>query len=273
MKPNDFDIQHIMMREPEAHYWGGSPRGGRFFKGRNSRGRVEPRVKAENAWVRHKADRKENEMQIMRLLNKISPENFEKYKDKIFDSFFNDEEDMQLFIKCLFLKVITEPNFIKIYANLCEELIKKTGKLKNSVFRRLIIQKCQNTFEDPIKVSDDIPKESMDYLEKLGKVKTQNILAVVFIGELFVRKILPDKVIFFCIDFLMEREESVDINFELFIKLMTTVGKTLDQDKNKEKVDQIFNQATEYSTKHKLPSKIKFLFMNLKDLKKSEWLA
>lgn len=86
---------------------------------------------------------------------------------------------------------IAEPSLCSMYAQLCSDLIKKLPSFpsddKYITFKRLIINKCQEAFENSDKLLAD------PYLEKL--TKHQIIGNICFIGELYMQKLLTESIV------------------------------------------------------------------------------
>lgn len=104
------------------------------------------------------------------------------------------------------------------------------------------MNKCQSEFEfEKVSVEDENEAREKARKRKLGNIK--------FIGELFRRKLLPEKIIHDCIKSLIDTiREKIKTNevvlyessSEVLCKLMTTVGKFIDNEKGKQYVEQYF---------------------------------
>jgi len=184
-------------------------------------------------------------------------------------------------VDCLYSKAVTEPNFSILYADLALKLAKTPVHYqltKHTNFRTLVIKRCQNEFEHkqraPI-IPDDLPLEKKFELEEFGnKIKNRNNGAVVFIGELFLKTLLNVRVMYFCFDNLLtDNPETSDVyDLENFNKLMTTIGKSIDEDpKNKESLVKYFSICESLSKSKTIIPRLRFKYLDLVDLRKRGW--
>jgi hypothetical protein len=88
------------------------------------------------------------------ILNKITPEKFEKLSDQIVQSGIESAELLRGVISLIFDKAVAEPTFCALYARLCVKLSKALpefppleGEDKPMTFRRILLNTCQEEFE------------------------------------------------------------------------------------------------------------------------------
>ena len=125
------------------------------------------------------------------ILNKLTPDNFEKLLEKILDVGITEVETLVGLIGQLFEKALQEPTFSSLYAQLCRvlsdrfesegvEFLDPTAEkgMQAITFKRVLLKKCQQEFESGDKAiakaeagedEDDEKKEE----EKEGEEKTE----------------------------------------------------------------------------------------------------
>uniref|UniRef100_A0A8C4WPM8 MIF4G domain-containing protein n=2 Tax=Eptatretus burgeri TaxID=7764 RepID=A0A8C4WPM8_EPTBU len=106
--------------------------------------------------------------QFRSLLNKITPENFDRLIDKIELINIAKEDHLKDVVQLVLEKAILESKFSEVYANMCHHLakieVKETGRPGNILsFRTLLIQSCQNEMKKVIdgtsRLDDDESKD------------------------------------------------------------------------------------------------------------------
>jgi len=221
---------------------------------------------------------------ITGILNKITPEKFEKLTLKLCDLVGSivEEDVYSEAVSLVFSKAVSESNFSKMYADMCVRLNAQTVALSDQkvTFRRVLLNKCQEEFESTY-MSDDKdqpedPEERLIYKEKIRRRKLGNVK---FIGELFKSKLLSERIIQECIKILFDSvgksrsdKETMEHHCELVCKLMFTIGKLIDTSKAKPFMQQYFEQFTKLSHDENLSSRIRFMFKDLLELRKNNWI-
>ncbi|KAJ3037849.1 Eukaryotic translation initiation factor 4 gamma 2 [Rhizophlyctis rosea] len=235
------------------------------------------------------------------LLNKLTIEKFGPISDQILHVGMKNQNLLKTVIELIFEKAIDEPNFGSMYAQLCAKLSTDLPKVeewvdidaRNNVFRRALLNKCQEEFEKGEKWSVeeseslDERREKRKHLESLsaeeklkiaeedyqrGKLKRRVLGNMAFIGELFIKTMLSEKIMHACIlQLLRNVQDPEEEDIESLCKLMTTVGSRLDHPKAVAHMDSYFKRIGELSTNKKLSSRIRFMLMDLIDLRKEEW--
>jgi translation initiation factor 4G len=185
----------------------------------------------------------------------------------------------------------------------------KNGLKKNS-FKSILLNKCQDEFKkkdiyDEWRVEKkayDEQKDSFSESERLEKeedlefrrmkIKKQMLGNIRFIGELFKIGMLKVKVMRDCIENLLRlsQERDADGNLtgnifslddqdmdeedhEAVCKLFTTIGRAIDRAKYTEIIDIYFSKISEFSNDKKLSARCRFLYKDLIDLRKNDWVA
>jgi len=290
----DFDTSFIDIGRSQRKYYSQSPnyrskRGMRDFSRRGNRNppkRSRLPKPSENAWQRpdkYEADEfKKKRIEIYRLLNKVSFENFqdEEYIAKITRCCFSSLVYTELLIDSLYYKAIIESRFSVVYASLCSQLSSITPGYevtKENSFKKLIIKRCQHEFENkkrPPPIPENLsPQEKLDLEETGNKIRAKNDGAVLFIGELYLRSLLSERVMFVCLRTLLTKqpEKSEQGDLENFCKLMTTIGKNLDVPKFHKPLNSIFDTISSLSKNKEITPRLRFIFLDLIDFRKRGW--
>ena len=234
--------------------------------------------RGKDAWTANhlKLDKtKVNEISsnMKKLLNKISDKNYEKILEQIIDFEIKDDPFcLNTIVKEIFEKALLEPKFSNIYAKICIELIKKYKNFPNINFERLLISHCQNFFSE----RDLNNLDEYDELLKKKKILGNSF----FIGELCSLEILSCKLVYNeCFLKLLDEKnklnsKNLEMNMEIINCILTRCGKNFDKDVNHSKnLNELFESINSIIKEHKLSSRIRFMFMDLKDLRKKSWIS
>ena len=249
--------------------------------------------KSSAAWqtTRKEASKDEVDSVVQKLrglLNKLSPENFGKILSDIKALSFDTLGKLVGFIKVLFEKAVMEPGFSPTYARLALNVsglsVEEGGKSVS--FRTLLIRECQTEFEkdkadekilseltEKIRVAKTEAEKKLLTEEKqmaVFKTKKRSLGNIKFIGELFKMNILSEAIMITCINKLLQKPEDEE-SMECMCKLLSTIGKTIDS-KSKTKVDSLMNELDQLQVKKTASSRIRFMIMDVIDLRKSGWV-
>ncbi|KAL7976161.1 hypothetical protein Chor_008258 [Crotalus horridus] len=253
--------------------------------------------KAENAWkpslkreshVEDPESIKTQELfrKVRSILNKLTPQMFSQLMKQVTDLTVDTEERLKGVIDLVFEKAIDEPSFSVAYANMCRGLVMlkvpmadKPGSTVN--FRKLLLNRCQKEFEKD-KADDDVfekkqkeleaattPEEKTrlhDELEEAkDKARRRSIGNIKFIGELFKLKMLTEAIMHDCVVKLLKNHDEESL--ECLCRLLNTIGKDLDFEKAKPRMDQYFNQMEKIVKERKTSSRIRFMLQDVIDLR------
>ncbi|XP_070615477.1 eukaryotic translation initiation factor 4 gamma 3 isoform X6 [Erythrolamprus reginae] len=259
--------------------------------------------KAENAWkpslkretqVEDPENIKTQELfrKVRSILNKLTPQMFNQLMKQVTDLTVDTEERLKGVIDLVFEKAIDEPSFSVAYANMCRGLVMlkvpmadKPGSTVN--FRKLLLNRCQKEFEKD-KADDDVfekkqkeleaattPEERTrlhDELEEAkDKARRRSIGNIKFIGELFKLKMLTEAIMHDCVVKLLKNHDEESL--ECLCRLLTTIGKDLDFEKAKPRMDQYFNQMEKIVKERKTSSRIRFMLQDVIDLRQCNWVS
>ncbi|MEE6482368.1 hypothetical protein FKM82_013231 [Ascaphus truei] len=259
--------------------------------------------KSENAWKPNvkrdgPADDPENLRtqalfrKVRSILNKLTPQMFNQLMKQVTDLTVDTEERLKGVIDLVFEKALDEPGFSVAYANMCRCLatlkVPMTDKPAITVnFRKLLLNRCQKEFEKD-KADDDVfekkqkdlelsktPEEKTrlqdELVEAKDKARRRSIGNIKFIGELFKLKMLTEAIMHDCVVKLLKNHDQESL--ECLCRLLTTIGKDLDFEKAKPRMDQYFNQMEKIVKERKTSSRIRFMLQDIIDLRRCNWIS
>ncbi|XP_068829602.1 eukaryotic translation initiation factor 4 gamma 1 isoform X1 [Capricornis sumatraensis] len=228
---------------------------------------------------------------VRSILNKLTPQMFQQLMKQVTQLAIDTEERLKGVIDLIFEKAISEPNFSVAYANMCRCLmalkVPTTEKPTVTVnFRKLLLNRCQKEFEkdkDDDEVFEKKQKEMDEAAtaEERGRLKEEleeardiarrrSLGNIKFIGELFKLKMLTEAIMHDCVVKLLKNHDEESL--ECLCRLLTTIGKDLDFEKAKPRMDQYFNQMEKIIKEKKTSSRIRFMLQDVLDLRKSNWV-
>ncbi|XP_023168986.2 eukaryotic translation initiation factor 4 gamma 1 isoform X3 [Drosophila hydei] len=245
------------------------------------------------------------------ILNKLTPERFDTLVEEIIKLKIDTPDKMNEVIVLVFEKAIDEPNFSVSYARLCHRLISEvkardvrmeSGTKSNlQHFRNALLDKTEKEFTQNVSQGAAKEKKLQPIVEKIKKCNDPNEKAelealleeeerkirrrsggtVRFIGELFKISMLTGKIIYSCIDTLLN-PNSEDM-LECLCKLLTTVGAKFEQtpinakessrcyslEKSIGRMQSIASKTDKDSAK--VSSRVRFMLQDVIDLRKNKW--
>lgn len=205
------------------------------------------------------------------LLNKLTIENFDSISNKLLNAGITADLLADV-INLIFEKALFEHKYSKMYADLCVMLANSNADWKD--FKRLLLNRCQEEFErDPEAIKaeweglGEEERAEKDFL--LRKRMKGNVK---FIGELFKAHMLAMEIMYICADMLLQNPNPA--NLEAICKLFATVGKFLDvpEPKKQARLEGYFAKLASLAEDRSLESRIRFLLINLVDLRKNHWV-
>ncbi|XP_037732020.1 eukaryotic translation initiation factor 4 gamma 3 isoform X2 [Drosophila subpulchrella] len=245
------------------------------------------------------------------ILNKLTPERFDTLVEEIIKLKIDTPDKMDEVIVLVFEKAIDEPNFSVSYARLCHRLISEvktrdermeSGTKSNLAhFRNALLDKTEREFTQNVSQSTAKEKKLQPFVDKIKKCTDPNEKAeleafleeeerkirrrsggtVRFIGELFKISMLTGKIIYSCIDTLLN-PHSEDM-LECLCKLLTTVGAKFEQtpvnakdpsrcyslEKSIARMQAIASKSDKDGAK--VSSRVRFMLQDVIDLRKNKW--
>lgn len=243
--------------------------------------------KSENRYeVGHVSDEDQlKQRQIKSILNKLTPQNFEKLFVQVKEVNIDSASCLHGIISQIFDKALMEPTFCEMYAKFCFQLAAGLPEFyeddEKVVFKRVLLNKCQEEFEKDEREEAEAEKEeehgeknlsAEERREKKAAARRRMLGNIRFIGELYKESMLTERIMHACIKKLIgEFQHPEEENVEALCKLMSTIGHMIDHSKAKEHIDAYFDRMTKMSNNQALPSRLRFMLKDLIDLRKNGW--
>ncbi|KAM0455107.1 hypothetical protein ACHAPV_007998 [Trichoderma viride] len=250
---------------------------------------------------------------VKAALNKMTPENFERIADQILiiASQSKDESDgrtLRQVIQLTFEKATDEAHWASMYAKFCKRMLEtmspeirdenikdKNGQVVSggNLFRKYLLNRCQEEFErgwttnlpDAPEGAEDAENKSADAKPTeaallsdeyyaAAAAKRRGLGLVQFIGELFKLGMLTERIMHECVRKLVDYQGVPDeAEIESLCKLLRTIGANLDETKGRPLVDAYFQRIQGMVDLPELPSRIKFMLMDIIDLRRVRWVS
>ncbi|XP_059200082.1 eukaryotic translation initiation factor 4 gamma 1a isoform X2 [Centropristis striata] len=224
------------------------------------------------------------------ILNKLTPQKFQELMKQVQELTIDTEERLKGAIDLIFEKAISEPNFSVAYANMCRCLMglkvptEKPGVVVN--FRKLLLNRCQKEFEkdqdddeifekkqkeiEAAKEGEERERLRVELQESRDQARRRSLGNIKFIGELFKLKMLTEAIMHDCVVKLLKNHDEESL--ECLCRLLSTIGKDLDFEKAKPRMDQYFNQMDKIIKERKTSSRIRFMLQDVLDLRRCNWV-
>ncbi|EDV45221.2 eukaryotic translation initiation factor 4 gamma 1 isoform X1 [Drosophila erecta] len=260
-----------------------------------------------------KSAHEKNELvrRVRGILNKLTPERFDTLVEEIIKLKIDTPDKVDEVIVLVFEKAIDEPNFSVSYARLCqrlavevkviEERMESEAKSNLAHFRNALLDKTEQEFTQNVSQSTAKEKKLQPIVDKIKKCTDTNEKAeleaileeeerkirrrsggtVRFIGELFKISMLTGKIIYSCIDTLLN-PHSEDM-LECLCKLLTTVGAKFEKTPVNSKdpsrcysLEKSITRMQAIASKTdkdggKVSSRVRFMLQDVIDLRKNKW--
>jgi translation initiation factor 4G len=243
---------------------------------------------------------------VKAALNKMTPEKFDKIADQILAiaAQSKDEADgrtLRQVIQLTFEKATDEAHWASMYARFCkrmletmspeikdESILDKNGNIVSggNLFRKYLLNRCQEEFERGWKMDlpdkpegepgdDKTPEAVMlsDEYYIAAAAKRRGLGLVQFIGELYKLSMLTERIMHECVKKLVDYTGIPDeAEIESLTKLLKTIGGNLDStEKGKPMMDVYFSRIQSMIDTPELPSRLRFMLMDIVDLRKKRW--
>lgn len=245
---------------------------------------------------------------VKAALNKMTPEKFDKIADQILTiaAQSKDEADgrtLRQVIQLTFEKATDEAHWASMYAKFCkrmletmssdikdESILDKNGNVVSggNLFRKYLLNRCQEEFERgwkmdlPDKPEGERGEEKTEEAVMLSDeyyiaaaAKRRGLGLVQFIGELYKLTMLTERIMHECVKKLVDYTGIPDeAEIESLTKLLKTIGLNLDStEKGKPMMDVYFSRIQSMVDTPDLPSRLRFMLMDIIDLRKKNWAS
>ncbi|KAF1959857.1 hypothetical protein CC80DRAFT_545287 [Byssothecium circinans] len=247
---------------------------------------------------------------VKAALNKMTPEKFDKIADQILEiaGQSKNEQDgrtLRQVIQLTFEKACDEQHWSSMYAKFCAHMLNtmstdikdenvrdKHGNpvVGGALFRKYLLNRCQEEFEKgweinlpekPEGQSGEAVLLSEDYYIAAA-AKRRGLGLIQFIGELYKLNMLTLRIMHECVLKLLDFEGLPDESaVESLTKLLRTVGGTMYTadagpkmlDAGPKMLDVYFQRIEKIMNMEGLNSRLKFMLMDLCDLRRSNWVS
>ncbi|XP_045163528.1 eukaryotic translation initiation factor 4 gamma 1-like isoform X2 [Mercenaria mercenaria] len=224
------------------------------------------------------------------LLNKLTPQKFQSLVPQMQTLPIDSENQLKGVIDLVFEKAVSAPSFSVAYANMCYCLmmfkVQSESKPEEMVsFRAVLVARCQMEFmkdtasqamfqtkREKIQMTeDDAKKEELrkELQHEETTAKQRSLAYMRFIGDLFKLKMLTENSMHDCVFKLLRTKDPE--NLECLCRLLTSIGKELDVDKAKPRMDQYFQQMGKIVNEKKTPPRVRFMLQDVMDLRTNLW--
>ncbi|KAL8699852.1 MAG: hypothetical protein Q9201_005767 [Fulgogasparrea decipioides] len=234
-------------------------------------------------------------------LNKMTPNNFDKISGQILAIAAQSKEEtdgrtLRQVIQLTFEKATDEAHWAEMYAQFCKRMLEsmspeiKDESIRNNkgeivtggaLFRKYLLTRCQTEFEQGWKVnlpekpegaSEEAAMLSDEYYAAAA-AKRRGLGLVRFIGELYKLGMLTERIMHQCVKKLVDYEGVPDeAEVESLTSLLKTIGANLDSsEKGHQLMDIYFARINIMIETPALASRLKFMLMDIGDLRKKSW--
>jgi translation initiation factor 4G len=244
---------------------------------------------------------------VKAALNKMTPEKFDKIADQILAiaGQSKDESDgrtLRQVIQLTFEKATDEAHWASMYAKFCKRMLEtmnpevrderikdKNGNIVSggNLFRKYLLNRCQEEFERGWQSNLPDPEEDTSKKEPgeaalmsdeyyvLAAAKRRGLGLVQFIGELYKLGMLTERIMHECVHKLVDYKGIPDeAEIESLSKLLRTIGGNLDAtEKGRPMMDAYFQRIQTMVELPELPSRMKFMLMDVIDLRRCNWVS
>ncbi|KAJ7565739.1 hypothetical protein O6H91_02G072900 [Diphasiastrum complanatum] len=222
---------------------------------------------------------------IKAILNKLTPQNFDKLFAQVKGVQIETAATLTGVIAQIYDKALMEPTFCEMYARFCVQLAVELPELiengEKITFKRLLLDKCQEEFESGEREQKAAVEEEQDGRIKVldeererkrWEARKRTLGNVLFIGELYKKRMLTERIMHECIRKLLgEDQQSDEEDIEALCKLMTTIGQLIDHAKARSHLDVYFKRINELSNDEKLSSRLRFMLKDVIELRRNGW--
>ncbi|XP_052820010.1 eukaryotic translation initiation factor 4 gamma 1-like [Mya arenaria] len=223
------------------------------------------------------------------LLDRLTAEQFQEFESQMKALKIDTEDKMKVVVDLVYEKAMSEPNISVAYAYMCKclsmiQVQSKQGKVIN--FRAVLLTRCQREFEmnnssNPAfvtkhnEISKHENKRTIKELKKElryeeAKTKQRSLGNIRFMGELFKVKMFNERIMHDCVFTLLRAKDPESL--ACVCMLLTTIGKELDTDNAKPRMDQYFQQIAKLANKKTTSARVRFMLQDMINIRLNKWI-
>lgn len=201
--------------------------------------------------------------EVDRVVNKLK---FDLLKDLLINSKITSVDTLQRVAILIHANAIAEPSLCSMYAQLCSDLIKKLPSFPSDdyfiSFKRLLLNKCQETFEQFL------------YTDLERWTKPHFIGNICFISELYMQKLLTERIVHEVIKVLLspDSKECLEVKVEALCQLLNVVGKQLVHPGSRDHMDAYFGMLKKLSSDQHLSPHVRSMVLDVINLRSNNWV-
>ncbi|XP_060171756.1 eukaryotic translation initiation factor-like isoform X2 [Lycium barbarum] len=221
---------------------------------------------------------------VQGILNQPTLKKFDLLKGQLIDSGITSADTLVGVVSLIFDQALLDATFCPMYAQLCSDLTKKLPPIpsdkpggKEITFRRVLLNKCQETFELREEVRKmTAPEQESERKAKEELIKLITLGIVRFLGELFKQKIITRGILHRIIQDLLPYHPKgcpAEENVEAICQLFNNIGKLLHENQESRIIlDGCFNLLQKLSTNPQLSPRLRLLVCDVVDLRANNWV-
>ncbi|XP_041718108.1 uncharacterized protein LOC121550062 isoform X2 [Coregonus clupeaformis] len=220
------------------------------------------------------------------LLDRVTQNNFQQSMKTMTEFTINTEARLRSITDLIYDRAIAHPASSVVYANMCHYLMALkvptavTGVTQN--FRKLLLNRVKTDFENMGRDNHEILHKEMDTItkeedrqklrEELEEVKAkgrrQSLGNIQFMCELYRLKMITEAIMHDAIVKLLKNHD--EDSMECLCTLLSTIGKELDFEEARPRMDQYYNQIEKILTNRTTSPRITSMLQDVLDLRKTE---
>ncbi|KAG9328821.1 hypothetical protein JZ751_010303, partial [Albula glossodonta] len=206
--------------------------------------------------------------QVHSILETVSPNTFQQAMRRMTALRINTEDRLMGVVMLILEKAASNPTSSVVYANMSRCLMglkvpykDKPGETTN--FRKVLLNLCQKEFEKGFQDEDE--DEAPSKVGEAAGVHQRWLGTVAFMCELYKLKMLTEAIMYDCINKMLKNEDSL----EGVCCLLSSIGKELDHEKAKPRMDQYYRQLEKIIHQGKASSQICRMVEKVLDLRRN----
>lgn len=217
------------------------------------------------------------------ILNKLTVEKFDSLYEQLATCGIETLQHVTTLMQEVFEKAIMQHHFIPMYADLCVRLetdprIQPALEGKRNNFRRLLLSRCQTSFEmllKPPPMETYAGTNSGDLESQQDKRKRRALGNVKLVAELIVRGSLISRLLVDCSEELLNGWRDCQEALESLCALLTAAGKKFDIPEwpHHDRLKAVFARIQELAHNSVVPARQRFLLQNVLDLREKSWVS
>ena len=237
----------------------------------------------------------ETAKKIKGILNRLNTNFFDilsKELMELINANVTNIDQLSEVVDMLFVTALAQPGFGPVYAEACVLLnssfesipsadVDENGATIKTTFKKILLNKCQYEFEEMGNAARSLAADTSLTADERhlarSKAKSRELGNIKFIGELFKRSMVTEKVIHIrAIEGLFSlnlADPAHEEELEALCKLFINCGVNLDTEKARLRIDSYFDRIKVVGANPSISNRMKFMIKDLVELRESNWKA